>query len=80
MSSGALSLVNIADLVGDAPQLHRDRSSCIQDPPRLHVTYLFILLFIWIPMISFNKLIKCFLEFVSCLSKLTKLEEQHGNL
>lgn len=80
MSSGALRLVNIADLEGDAPQLHRDRRSCTQDPPRLHLTYSFLLLFIWIPTISFNKLIKGFLDFVSCLSKLTKLEEQHGNL
>lgn len=72
MSSGALSLGRCCWLEGDAPQLHRDRRSCTQDPPRLHLTYLFILLFIWIPTISFNKLIKCFLDFVSCLSKLTK--------
>ena len=48
---------------GDSPQLHRNRGSCAQDPPRPQLTNHFICLFICIT--SFNDLvnIKCFPEF-----------------
>ena len=80
----ASRLVNISMCQeGAAPQLHRDRSSCAQDPFRPHPMYLFTWLFICILYyILYNKLVNAsvFLNSVSHFSILSNLNRRSWEL